>query len=476
MLQTKCGSKDRLFTVDFYIALCDNIYANPKRKFGFAFFTKAIDEREIFFKTVKRYAMYYERTIESTIRKISRTFPVLIVTGPRQIGKTTLLTKMAEKERKVVSLDNPTIRAFAKSDPELFIQRYQPPVLIDEVQYVPELFDYIKVYVDREKNCGAFWLTGSQTFRMMKGVSESLAGRAGIVQMQGFSNDEIRGIHFPPFRVEITSLMERINHVDPMNISQIFSRIYKGSMPRLYEDESVDRSQYYESYLETYISRDVKELSQVADETAFLNFMGIIAARTATNVNYESLATEAGISAPTAKHWLSVLVSSGIVVLIQPYSNNALKRVIKAPRMYFMDTGLCAHLTRWSSAETLERGAMDGAFFETWVVSEIYKSYLNAGEKPPLYFYRDSNKKEIDLIIYQDGTVTPIEIKKSSAPKEAVKNFSVLKPITQTPAEEDVFAGAAHMKTDIGTGAVICMAVDLIPVDCKNWYVPAWLI
>ncbi|MCD8133886.1 MAG: DUF4143 domain-containing protein [Clostridiales bacterium] len=180
-------------------------------------------------------------------------------------------------------------------------------------------------------------------------------------------------------------------------------------MPRLYENEDVDQSQYYESYLETYISRDIRGLSQVADELTFLNFMGVVAARTATNVNYETLAGEAGISAPTSKHWLSVLVSSGIVALIQPYFNNALKRIIKAPRMYFLDTGLCAHLTRWSSAETLERGAMDGAFFETWVVSEIYKSNLNAGQTPPLFFYRDSNKKEIDLIISRDAEVTPIK-------------------------------------------------------------------
>ena len=420
--------------------------------------------------------MYYERTIEPVIRKISETFPVLIVTGPRQVGKTTLLTKLAEKERKIVSLDNPTIRTFAKSDPELFIQRYTPPVLIDEVQYAPELFDYIKIYIDREKRCGDFWLTGSQTFRMMKHVTESLAGRAGIVQIQGLSNDEIRGVHFSPFRVDIPELTQRMSQVAPMSLMEIYERIFRGSMPRLYENPNVDRAQYYESYLETYISRDIKDLSQVADEMSFLNFMGAVAARTATNVNYEALANEVGISAPTAKHWLSVLVSSGIVALIQPYSNNALKRVIKAPRMYFLDTGLCAHLTRWSSAETLEAGAMSGEFFETWVVSEICKSYLNAGQKPPLYFYRDSNKKEIDVIIYQDGTVTPVEIKKSSAPKNAVKNFSVLAPIEQEPREEDIFSGAAHLKVKIGTGAVVCMPADLIPVDKKNWYVPAWLI
>ena len=420
--------------------------------------------------------MYYERTIEPAIKSISQTFPVLIVTGPRQVGKTTLLSHMAEKERTIVSLDNPTIRAFAKRDPELFLQRYQPPVLIDEIQYAPELFDYIKIYVDREKRPGDFWLTGSQTFRMMKSVTESLAGRAGIVKMLGLSNSEVNGNHFPPFQVDIPALTKRLRQTTPTTLSQVYARIFRGSMPRLYEEDTVNTEQYYESYLETYISRDIKDLSQVGDDMTFLNFMSVIAARTATNVNYETIAGEVGISAPTVKHWLSILVSSGLVALIQPYSNHALKRVSKAPRMYFLDTGLCAHLTRWSSPETLERGAMDGQFFETWVVSEIYKSYLNAGKQPPLYFYRDSNKKEIDLLIYEDGILTPIEIKKSSAPKDAVKNFSVLAPIEKEPSEEDIFSGTAHLKTTVGTGAVVCMPVDMIPVDEKNWYIPAWLI
>ncbi len=420
--------------------------------------------------------MYYERTMEPTLQKINATFPVLILTGPRQVGKTTLLAKMAGENRTIVSLDNPTIRSLARNEPELFLQRYAPPVLIDEVQYAPELFDYIKEYVDREKRNGDFWLTGSQTFHMMQRVSESLAGRAGVVRMLGFGNNEIRGVHFPPFTLDVPMLSERMKQAEPMNITEIFQRIFMGSMPRLYGDDAPDRTQYYESYLETYISRDIRDLAQVADETAFFNFLRVVAARTATNVNYETLAAEVGITAPTAKRWLSVLVSSGLVLLIPPYSNNALKRVIRSPRMYFSDTGLCAHLTRWMSAETLESGAMDGAFFETWVVSEIYKSYLNAGIAPPLYFYRDSNKKEIDLILYQDGIVTPIEIKKSATPRNAVKNFSVLNPIEQEPRQGELFSDEEQSKTKVGPGAVVCMPPDLLPVDGKNWYVPAWIL
>ena len=420
--------------------------------------------------------MFYERTIEKTLRSISESFPVLLLTGPRQIGKTTLLTKMATSNRKVVSLDNPTIRALAKEEPELFLQRYAPPILIDEVQYVPELFDYIKVYVDAHKRNGDFWLTGSQTFHLMKNVTESLAGRVGVARMLGLSNSEIRGESFSEFVVEPDELIERMGRTTPMSINDVFKRIFKGSMPRLYELDIVNREEYFESYLETYISRDIKGLTQVADELSFLKFVGIVAARTATNVNYEVLANEVGISAPTAKQWLSILVSSGLVVLIPAFSNNALKRVIKAPRMYFLDTGLCAYITRWGSSEVLEKGAMDGAFFETWVVSELYKSYINNGKRPPFYFYRDSNKKEIDIIIAKNGMVHPIEIKKSAAPKEAIKSFSVLKPIENETKEDEAFFKTWHLKTKIGTGAVICMPTDIMPIDKNNWYIPAWLI
>lgn len=415
--------------------------------------------------------MFIQRTIETAIKNVSSTFPVLLLTGPRQVGKTTLLESLIEPERKKISLDNMTARALAKEDPELFLQRYAPPVMIDEIQYAPELLPYIKIMVDERKQCGDFWLTGSQMFRMMKDVSETLAGRVGIIPMQGLSNSEIRGCHFPQFTVNSTELVKRIQKTNPMGVTEVFDRIYKGSMPRLYEIESINTDIYFESYIDTYLSRDIRDLKQVGDLTTFLKFIKIVAARTATNVNYEALAQEAGISSPTAKQWLSILVSSGLVILIEPYSNNALKRVIKAPRMYFADTGLCAYLMGWSSGTVLENSAMSGAFFETWVVGEIYKSYLNVGRKPPMYFYRDSNKKEIDVILYRDGIINPIEIKKSSAPKDAVKNFSVLNPV-----ENVKFEDAVHLKTEIGTGAVICMASDIIPIDKKNWYVPAWLI
>ena len=409
--------------------------------------------------------MLFERTIKNTILQASETFPVVLLTGPRQVGKSTLLESLAEPDRKRVSLDNPTVRALAQKDPELFLQRYSPPVLIDEVQYAPELFPFIKILVDSRKQSGDFWLTGSQMFRTMKNVSESLAGRAGIIPIQGLSNSEINGFHPEAFSTDPEKLLPRLQYAKAMNVSEIFERIFRGSMPRLYENRRVRLSTYFESYLDTYISRDIRDLAQIGDETAFLKFVKIVAARTATNLNYDALATETGISGPTAKAWLSLLVSSGLVTLIEPFYNNALKRVIKAPRMYFSDTGLCAHLMGWGSPQVLENSAMSGEFFETWVVMEIYKSFLNAGERPPLYFYRDSNRKEIDLIIYRDGAAYPIEIKKSTTPKDAIKNFSVLNPIQET-----------EIKPEVGQGAVVCLASDIIPIDKKNSYVPAWVI
>jgi predicted AAA+ superfamily ATPase len=310
-------------------------------------------------------------------------------------------------------------------------------------------------------------------FHMMKNVSESLAGRVGIVNLFGLSNSEITGTMFGVFSTDKSELTERLKTAKPMSLPDVFERIHSGGMPRIYEQPGLNREEYYSSYVQTYLSRDVRELTQVGDELAFYRFLCVAAARTGSLLNYDALAKEVEISPPTAKQWLSVLVSSGIVILIEPYHNNALKRVVKAPRMYFLDTGLAANLTRWQNAEVLESGAMAGAFFETYVVSEIYKSFINAGRRPPLYYYRDSNTKEIDLIIWQDGTLYPIEIKKSANPTGATRHFSVLNPVTK---DENFDEMSKHLKMEIGPGCVVCLANDLRPIDGKNWTVPVWLV
>ena len=422
---------------------------------------------------------YIKRAVEDTIARVSKMFPILLVTGPRQVGKTTLLLKMAEAQqndgiaRKYVTLDDPDVRYLAKHDPALFLQRYSPPVLIDEIQYAPELLPYIKMSVDRSRKKGDFWITGSQAFHLMKNVSESLAGRVGIINLLGLSDAEIYQEPSEPFQTDAEYLMKHLSVKRKRDLNEIYRRIFKGSMPELYADENVDWETYYRSYVDTYLQRDIRDLTQVADEMQFYNFMTIVAAQTSKPVVYEELANATGISAPTAKKWLSILVSSHIIALVHPFHNNALKRVVKMPLIHFLDAGLAAYLLKWGNSEALEKGAMSGAFFESYVFSEIYKSYLNAGKEPPIFYYRDKDKKEIDLLLYQNGILSPIEIKKSASPgKAAIKNFRVLEPITTEPAH----AGLESLKVEIGTGSVICMANDLLPLDEKNWYVPVWLI
>lgn len=417
--------------------------------------------------------MYIKRAVEDTIRNVAATFPVLLVTGPRQVGKSTMLETLAEPDRKIVTLDDPDIRYLAKSDPALFIQRYTPPILIDEIQYATELLPYIKMAVDKSKRNGDYWLTGLQAFLLMKNVSETLAGRVGIINLLGLSTSEIHGILSEVFTTDTERLMKRTGEVKKLTLNDIYSRIFKGSMPKLYADGNVDIETYYRSYVDTCLKRDIKDLTQVADEMAFYNFMTVVAARTAKPVVYEEIASECGITSPTAKKWLSILVSSHIIAIVRPYHNNVLKRVTKMPLLHFLDTGLCAYLLKWGNPEALEKGAMSGAFFESYVFSEIYKSYLNAGKEPPIFYYRDKDKKEIDLLIYENGTLYPIEVKKSASPgKDAIKHFNVLEPVT----EPEKFGDLSQSKINIGNGVVVCMANDLLPIDTKNWYVPAWLI
>jgi predicted AAA+ superfamily ATPase len=404
--------------------------------------------------------MYITRHLEQVIERAGRTFPVVIVTGPRQVGKTTMLEKLSENNRAYVSLDLPINRDMARNEPELFLQRYPPPVLIDEFQYAKELLPFIKNYVDRHKQNGAFWLTGSQLFHMMKQVSESLAGRAAIIPMQGLSGSEIAGLPGGAFTGNPEGWMESLKSRRPMDLMSVYERIYKGSMPRTYV-EDIDLGLFYGSYLDTYLQRDIRDLTQVADESAFLRFMTACAARTGQQVTHAELARDAGVSPPTARQWLSVLVTSGIVILVEPYFNNMLTRIVKSPKMYFMDTGLCTYLTRWDSAKTLEASMMSGAMLETYAVSEIVKSYYNIGRRPPVFYYRDTDQKEIDIILEANDTLYPFEVKKSAMPgKDSVKHFRVLAKTNKT----------------VGTGGVICLTDSVYPLDSQNSLIPIWLI
>jgi uncharacterized protein len=405
--------------------------------------------------------MYKRRTLETFLKKASQQFPVLLVTGPRQVGKTTILQHLSDKDRHYVSLDDPGIALLARQEPALFLQRFKPPLLIDEIQYAPQLLPFIKLYVDKHKKMGDFWLTGSQQFQLMNGVSESLAGRVGIVQLLGLSlkerlnyakNDE-------PF-LPIPHLLElRLEHSKLLSLKEIYKVIWEGSFPALDLNPMIDRDLFYSSYVQTYLQRDVRDLARVGDEGTFLKFLRAAAARTSQLLNLADMARDVGISPVTAKHWLSILETSGIIYLLEPYHVNVTKRLIKSPKLHFLDTGLAAYLTEWTTPETLEAGAMSGNILETFVCTEILKSYWHNGKHAPLYYYRDKDKKEIDFLIVQDNTVYPIECKKSGFPNaDSYRHFKVLE----------------NLQMPIGDGAVICLSDTLLPMSKQIQAVPVY--
>lgn len=372
--------------------------------------------------------MYIKRTSEDVIQKLSKQFKVVLVTGARQVGKSTLL-KHCDENRNYVSLDDLSERELAINEPKLFLETHKAPLIIDEIQYAPELLSYIKLIVDKSDKKGQYWLTGSQQFHLMKNVSESLAGRVGILDLMGLSLAELSQIpNNKPFFPDLEYIEKRRENHKNYSTSNIFKIIYNGSFPALNnQDEFQDRNAFYSAYIRTYIERDIKDLSSISNEMKFLNFIRVVAARTGQVLKYSELANAVDISEPTAKTWLSVLVSSNLVYLLEPYYRNITKRMTKMPKIYFLDTGLCSYLTGWSNPEVIEKGAMNGAFFETFVVSEILKSYRHNGERPLIYWYRDTQQKEIDLLIERDGKLHPIEIKLTSNPnKSMLKHFNVL--------------------------------------------------
>ncbi len=405
---------------------------------------------------------YISRNLEAVVMQVTKEFPAVLVTGPRQVGKTTMLKKLMEgTDRKYVSLDDLNERSLAKNDPELFLQAHKPPVLIDEVQYAPELFPYIKIYADSHHEPGAFWLTGSQVFQMMKGVQESLAGRVAVLSMTSLAQAELSGASMTPFEVDLEALTEREKLRIPADMQGIFERIYRGSMPAIVSGRNTNSQIFYSSYLSTYIERDVRLLSDAIDSLKFLRFMTAAAARCSRMLNVAEIAQDADINQKQAKDWLQILETLGIIFYLHPYSNNLLKRLVKTPKLYFYDTGLVCHLTRWSSPEVLENGAMNGAVLENYVVSEIAKTWLNSGKEPYMYYYRDKDAKEIDVILEHDGILNPIEIKKTSNPgTELTRVFSLLDKAS----------------VPRGKGAVVCMKPKVGVIDRDNYIVPVWTI
>lgn len=403
--------------------------------------------------------MYIKRHAEKTVRELSKMFGAVLVAGPRQVGKTTMLAKVTDGMN-YATLDDPILRASAEEQSGTFFKDNPPPVFVDEIQKAPMLFEQIKLIQDRERKKGQFFMCGSQQFKMMKGVSESLAGRIGLVNLLGFSQRETHGIELDiPFLPTDEFFNERKKQMVDIPYEAVWNVIHRGAMPELHDNPDFNWQMFYGAYVRTYIERDVRELSEIGDTVKFTKFMVAAAASTGQLLNIASLARDVGVSQPTADRWLSILVASNIVYLLQPYSNNITKRAVKTPKLYFLDTGLAAYLTRWNTPDVLKNGAMAGAFFESFVVSEIVKSYYNQGIlELPLYFYRDKDMNEIDLLIEENGTLYPLEIKKHADPqKKDMDAFALL----------DKIPGIRR-----GSGGVICLYDNLITLSGNDRVIP----
>lgn len=406
---------------------------------------------------------YITREIERKFLKMNDFFKAVLVTGARQVGKTTMLKHLAEgTNRTYVSLDNAMVRALAKTDPVLFFQTYKPPVLIDEVQKAPELFEQIKIICDESEEKGLIWLTGSQQYKMMEKVRETLAGRIGILELYSLSQREKHGIVFEEaLDFSLATLQARQRKVEKNNVVQVFQHIWEGGMPQVIGADEEMRNEYYNSYIDTYLMRDVTEVGGITDSIKFRKFLSGCAALVSEQVNYATLAESAEISAPTAKEWLKILQGLHIVYLLEPYSNNELKRLSKTPKLYFCDTGLCAYLSMWLTPNTLMNGAASGHYYENYVVMELVKNYAYAKSKANITYYRDSNAKEIDVFVEENNTIHPLEIKKSSNPdKREIKKYSVIDKASLVR----------------GNGGIVCMCEQPLPIDENNCFIPSNLI
>ena len=388
--------------------------------------------------------MYRRRHIEKVVAQTSETFQTILLTGARQVGKSSFFENSVARDIQQVTLDDFSVLKAVKRDAQGFLDDNPPPLFIDEIQYAPELFRGIKMAVDKRKSDnGLYFMTGSQKFELMQGVSESLSGRIAILNLLGFSARELAGDEFDlPFMPTQEYLRGR-KPLSMLDMPELWSRIHRGSFPQVALNPSVDWTRYYSAYVKTYVERDVQQLSQVGDNVAFVNFMTALAARTGQLLNIASIARDVGMSEPTIKKWLSVLEASNIVYLLRPFSLNVTSRVVKTPKVYFLDTGLASYLCGWLTPETLQKGAMSGQMFETYAVGEILKSYYNAGKEPSIYFFRNNRAEEVDILLYQDGTLYPVEIKKTASPNPGdVATFKLLE--------------AAYPSIPIGGGGIIC--------------------
>lgn len=407
--------------------------------------------------------MFINRTLENKVREISKDYSCLLLTGPRQVGKTTMLEHLMEgTSRTKVTLDDEENRRLAKNDPALFLELHPAPVLIDEVQYAPELFSYIKIKIDNGAPAGSYWLTGSQAFHLMELAQESLAGRTAILHMSSLSQSELYGDGITePLSLSLDRLIQRKEHLKKCNPIKMYERIWNGGMPGHRSGRYKDRDVFYSSYIQTYINRDVTDMIPSIDKLVFADFIRSAACRIGQLLNIHDIASDVGVSDDTAKRWLQVLEKSEIIFYLRPYSNNLLKRTVKTPKLYFFDTGFVAYLTKYSSPEILMNGAINGAILENYTVAEIRKTWTNDAKECNFHYYRDKDSNEIDMIIESDGELHPMEIKKSANPGSEL-----------TSAFKVIDKGSMQR----GAGAILCLRDELSAADRNNYIVPIWMI
>lgn len=407
--------------------------------------------------------MYLPRHIESSFQKTAQNFPITLLTGPRQVGKSTMLRHLADSDRAYVSLDDPIQREMARANPLDFLDLHPAPIIIDEIQYAPQLFPYLKMAVDSAAADNLYWITGSQVFSLMKGVSESLAGRVGVLRMPGFSQREETGSApaILPFDSEtISPTWIGAREVAPELAASRHKRILRGQFPRTITHQNLHPYDFYSSYVQTWLERDVMGQLNVKSSATFLQFVQLLASRSSQEFNRAELAKHLQIDAKTVGAWTEVLVASGLVYLLPSWSVNLGKRVVKRPKIYFLDTGLMCYLCGINDAETLTKSHIYGAAFETFVVGEVLRTIWNKGEPSEVFYYRDTSQKEIDLIVAREGKILPIEIKATSHPNHPFKNFRAL--------------NSANL--DIPYWACICTAPQPGKIAANGWIIPDTMI
>lgn len=360
---------------------------------------------------------YLERAMKAKVEELNLFFPCILVTGARQVGKSTMLQRIMPEGMRYVTLDDYMAAEYARKDPIGFLNEWGYPLCIDEIQYAPELLRAMKLRIDEQgQEPGMYWLTGSQRFVMMKGVSESLAGRIGIVDLHSLSQRETGQAPLNLAAFDPEHPAEQVQQENLCSLRDLFVRIHRGGYPRLIQQPGLSVAAYFSAYTQTYVERDVQALTQVSNLASFIKLMRSAAMRTGQQLVYSDLARDADISPKTAAAWISILQTSGIVELLEPYHVNTTKRLSKTPKLYFMDTGLCCWLAGWDNAEQLMNSGYAGAILETWVYGQLVRSFANAGERPQLTYYRDRNGAEVDFLLEKNGCLYPMEVKRSSTP------------------------------------------------------------